>query len=85
MSPTPLESLLDADARRFFLDSLGGKCVNIKPEEDVTGEYTQWFENDLGKDHAILIRPDFYNFGHTEVSNVNSLVRELQSKMTAVC
>lgn len=84
MCPTPLESLLDPDTRKFFLDSLGGKCVNITPQEDVTGEYTQWFENELGKDHAVLIRPDFYNFGHVEVSNINLLVRDLQSKMTSV-
>lgn len=81
MSPVPLENLLEADAREFFVDNLAGKCVNIRPDEDVSGEYEQWFQRDLGQDHVVLIRPDFYIFGHTEVADVNMLVRQLQSKM----
>lgn len=84
MESTPLDSLLDDKMRSFFLEGLGGKCVNIARENDVTGEYTEWFERDLGKDHVVLIRPDFYNFGHTEVSDVNALVGLLKSKMTSL-
>jgi hypothetical protein len=84
MSPVPLESLLNDEARHLFIDRLSGKCINIKPEEDITGEYSEWFEKDLGQDHVVLIRPDFYNFGHAHVSEVNTLVGQLRSKMRSL-
>lgn len=84
MSTVPLDGLLDEQSREFFLSRLNGKCVNIKPEEDTTGEYTRWFEQDLGADHVVLVRPDFYNFGHVHVDEVNALVSQLRSKMTSL-
>ncbi|KAK9896748.1 FAD/NAD(P)-binding domain-containing protein [Cystobasidium minutum MCA 4210] len=84
MEPMPLESLLTEESRHFFLERLGGKCVNIAPEEDITGEYGRWFEEDLGQSHVVLIRPDFYNFGHAHVQDVNQLVAELRSKFKSL-
>lgn len=84
MSSAPLETLLDDPARAFFIDGLSGKCINIKPEEDVTGEYSEWFGKDLGQDHVVVIRPDFYNFGHAHISDVNALVGLLRCKMTSL-
>ncbi|BEI84608.1 hypothetical protein CcaverHIS002_0500090 [Cutaneotrichosporon cavernicola] len=66
----------------FFVDVLGGKCVTVSPQEDVKGEYAAWFDR-LGKDQVVLIRPDFYVFGHTALVDVDTLVGELRTKMGA--
>ena len=77
----PCDGFLTGDAREWFLNRLGGKCLNVSPTEDADGEYAEWFANSLGKDNAVLVRPDFYVFGHSPVQSVNGLVDELQSKM----
>ncbi|BEJ16608.1 hypothetical protein CspHIS471_0600090 [Cutaneotrichosporon sp. HIS471] len=69
-------------SRGFFVDVLGGKCVTVSPHEDAKGEYAAWFER-LGKDQVVLIRPDFYVFGHAALVDVDTLVGELRTKMGA--
>lgn len=84
MSQSRLEDLLTEESRDFFLRRLGGKCVNITPAEDITGEYQQWFCEDLGRDDVVLVRPDFYNFGHASVEEVNDLVQSLHAKLKSI-
>lgn len=78
-----MEELLSEESRAFFAGTLGGKCISVSSGEDVKGEYRRWFEEDMGLDHAVLIRPDFYVFGHAPKSQVNALVQELRSKMSS--
>ncbi len=74
--------LLDED-REFFLDGLKGQCVNISAEEDVSGEYRDWFADHMELDSVVLIRPDFYIFGHAPSAEVNGLVQDLRKKLGA--
>lgn len=83
IGPKSLESHLSHDARDFFCGVLGGTCISVSSDEDVGGEYSQWFANDMGRDHVVLIRPDFYVFGHASVSEVNDLVQQLKAKMVS--
>lgn len=80
---TSVEAGLSADSRSFFTGVLGGRCISVSPEEDVCGEYTRWFADDMGADHVVLIRPDFYVFGHAPVAGVNGLVQLLKAKVTS--
>lgn len=69
---------------RFFGDVLGGKCVSISPSEDTEGEYHDWFDTHMGLDHVVLIRPDFYVFGHAAVTEVDGLVEDLRRKLSGL-
>lgn len=84
MDPAPLETLLTEESRQFFLQHLSGRCINITPQEDITGEYARWFNEDLGDGHVVLIRPDFYNFGHAPATEVNQLVADLRAKLKSL-
>lgn len=58
--------------------------MNISPSEDVDGEdggYAEWFKNYMNLDDVVLIRPDFYVFGHCRVAQANTLVQQLQAKI----
>jgi hypothetical protein len=35
----------------------------------------------MGLDHAVLVRPDFYVFGHAQMIKVNALVADLRATM----
>lgn len=78
-----VEDCLSEEARALFVEALKGKCVAVTPEEDYHGEYKEWFSNSLGLDNAVLIRPDFYIFGHAPVQKVNGLVEQLRDMMGA--
>lgn len=65
----------------FFQRVLGGRCICISDQEDCAGEYREWFGNEMGLDHAVLVRPDFYVFGHAQMSKVNALVADLRATM----
>ena len=80
---TDIEASLSSASKTFFLQNLGGICVNVTQQADSSGEYRKWFECDLGVDHVVLVRPDFYVFGHVHRSQVDCLVDELRSKMGA--
>lgn len=84
LSLEPIEHLLSQTSRDFFGRLLGGKCVRISTAEDVSGEYSQWFSNDMGPDHVALIRPDFYVFGHAPAPEVNDLVLALRAKLNGI-
>lgn len=77
------ESLLSEEARAFFIDQLNGKCVCISHDEDNEGEYKEWLAQHMAIDHFVLVRPDFYVFGHASAEDINKLVGELQAKITA--
>jgi hypothetical protein len=66
---------LTGDAAAFF-KTLGGKGVSISADED-DGEYAEWFAS-IGND-VVLVRPDFYVFGHGP--DANKLVDELRGMM----
>ncbi len=79
-SRTPV---LSAESTAFFVDTLGGKIVSVSLEEDVEGGYAAWFDG-LGSDQVVLVRPDFYVFGHAAMPEVDALVGELQAKLGSV-
>ena len=72
---------LSSASAELFLGILGGKCVHITPEQDQDGQYMGWFENQLGADHVVLIRPDFYVFGHAPSQEIDGLVEDLRDKL----
>lgn len=74
---------LSEESKSFFVDRLGGQCVSVSADEDVSGEYRDWFADDLGADNVVLVRPDFYVFGHAPSSEVDSLVDQLREMMGA--
>ena len=78
---TPLQNSLSKASRDFFLQQLRGRCARISETEDVTGEYREWFHEQSRSDHAVLIRPDFYVFGHSELKDVDSLIDDPRIKM----
>lgn len=78
---TSCDASLSGRSRDWFLDTLGGKCVSVSASEDTGGEYADWFAGSLGNG-VVLVRPDFYVFGHRPVESVNGLVDELRSKMS---
>lgn len=83
LGPVSTEHLLSGEARAFFCGDLGGQCISVTSEEDVSGEYSQWFADSMGLDQVVLIRPDFYVFGHASASDVNALVQQLKTKMVS--
>lgn len=72
---------LSSASAEQFLGTLGGKCVHIMPGQDQDGEYMGWFGNQLGADHVVLIRPDFYVFGHASAQELDGLVENLRDKL----
>lgn len=78
-----VEERLSVESRDFFVDVLKGKCVAVTAEEDDHGEYREWFSDGLGLDHVVLVRPDFYVFGHASAQEVNDLVEQLRDMMRA--
>lgn len=78
-----VESQLSDRSREFLVRQLGGRCVNVTAEQDSDGEYRDWFDTQMGTDHALLVRPDFYVFGHAASGEVNGMIEELRSKMGA--
>lgn len=83
LGDTSVDSKLSRESRQFFTDVLGGKCISISSSQDYHGEYHAWFGNRMGLDHVVLIRPDFYVFGHVTTDKVDELVQELRTKMGA--
>ena len=79
--PDSVEARLSQNSTELFMRTLGGRCVHITPEQDEEGEYRDWFENQLGSDHVVLVRPDFYIFGHAPAGEVDGLVNELRVKL----
>lgn len=77
------EQFLDAKARSFFVDKLGGRVASITKEEDYTGDYSAWFDS-IGKDTAILVRPDFYVYGYAAFDQMSELVLSLQTKLMSL-
>ncbi len=76
-----IESLLSEELTRYFSTALSGRCVSISAEEDFEGEYRDWFHTHMALDHVVLIRPDFYVFGHAPTEEVDTLVQNLRSKL----
>ena len=72
---------LSVENYRFFSSALAGKVVYISEEDDITGGYREWFEGHMGHDCTVLVRPDFYVFGHSPCSGVDDLVNDLRSKL----
>jgi len=81
LDDSTIEESISPDSRDFFFRALGGKCISIMDEQDSEGEYREWFKGHMGLDHVILIRPDFYVFGHAPKGDVEGLVRELRTKL----
>lgn len=75
--------MLSEESKAFFIRILGGKCISVAPEQDFEGEYQSWFTDNLGLDHVVLIRPDFYVFGHAPAQEVNGLVEQLREMLGA--
>jgi 2-polyprenyl-6-methoxyphenol hydroxylase-like FAD-dependent oxidoreductase len=73
----PAEQLKLSDANRRFLADVQCQVVSIADEyEDVTGMFKQWLDDFGAK--AIIVRPDFYNFGMAgTAAEVNELVADL--------
>ena len=76
-----VQSRLSKESQQFFVDTLRGQCVNVSAEEDSDGEYHNWFAKHMGLDHVVLIRPDFYVFGHAPMDDVEELVDDLRQKL----
>lgn len=80
LGDTPV--VLGEEAAEVFA-SLGGKCVSISDDEDYEGEYREWFTTAMAVGDAVLVRPDFYVFGHAPV--VGDEVDQLVQKAAAMC
>lgn len=72
-----VECQLSDDSRKFW-NTLGGRVVTIKPDED-EGEYREWFKSLVAD--AVLVRPDFYVFGYAPAAGVDTLVRDLRARI----
>ena len=84
ISNDPLEAELDPESLRFFCHQLKGKCISMAPEQDYEGEYQKWFATAMRIGDVVLIRPDFYVFGHCPLAEVKSLILDLHRKIGAV-
>lgn len=65
----------------FFFERLRGQCVSISSKRDVTREYRSWFTDCMSPDHVVIVRPDFYVFGHAAVEDLHELIDELREKI----
>lgn len=68
------------DLRSFF-KSLGGKEAYIPPESDITGDYRDWFTTCLSPDAVVVVRPDFYVYGHAPIQAIDDLLEGLQRRL----
>jgi predicted short-subunit dehydrogenase-like oxidoreductase (DUF2520 family) len=84
MQPDFSQASLDAEAHDFFINRLAGKCISITARQDLTGEYSSWFAEEMQVGHVVLIRPDFYVFGHCSSTEASSLVKELGRELGAL-
>ena len=83
ISEDPLEAQLDPVSHRFFCEDLKGKCISIRPEQDHEAEYQRWFATAMRPGDVVLIRPDFYVFGHCPQKDLDTLLRDLRTKIGA--
>lgn len=76
-----LPESLHAQQRDFFCTQIGGKIISISPRQDYDGQYRAWFADEMDPDSVVLVRPDFYIFGHCPLRDVNRMVSELSDKL----
>ena len=71
---------LDAAQQEFF-ESIGGKVIRLGEDAlDTEGKYQAYFEEHGIK--ALIVRPDFYVYsGVKEISEINELIKQLESKI----
>lgn len=72
---------MDAESHDFFCSQLQGKIVEISREEDYEKEYRAWFRSEMHEDDVVLVRPDFYVFGHAPARKASELVKLLKEAL----
>lgn len=78
----PIADQLQPIMKDFF-NNLDGKIIEITEAQDVTGGYQTWFTEHIGVGHVVVVRPDFYVFGHAHVREVNTLLDSLRAALIA--
>ncbi|KAM0755124.1 FAD/NAD(P)-binding domain-containing protein [Meredithblackwellia eburnea MCA 4105] len=76
-----VEDNLEPDLLDYFTGELQGKIIRLTREQDRDGLYHEWFAGKMAGSNVVLVRPDFYVFGHSRVEDVSGLVAQLKSKL----